>query len=171
MNDQNTAAQLMAANHQLTIQHQEIALRATELSLAIKALKFQINEKEKRANELAAANLALAFQNTEKENRAFELIGINNELRKAESYQKEYNKGLEEIIHMVSHQVRHPICQILGISKLFSKKNSRDEINTMISFIKKSASSLDLLTTDLSKLISTLKNKGACLPNLTRLHQ
>ena len=202
MSNQKIAEELTMANHKLSIQNMEIALRAAELILANEELKFQYTEKEnrafelvlankklidqhqekennfkkllvansilaiqneeteKRVNELASAILALAKHDKENEKRALELKKVNTELQKAEAYQKEYIKGLEEMIHVISHEVRHPICQIIGVSNLVCKKSSKEEINTVIGFIKKSANSLDLLTSDLSKLISKLKNKG-----------
>ena len=161
------AAELILANKALKFQNIEKEKRAAELVLANKELKFQNKEKEKRANELAVANKELAFQNKEKEHRSLELTKMNDELRKAELYQKEYTKGLEEIIHIISHKVRHPICQILGISNLMFKTTSKDEINTMNSFINESACSLDTLTKDLSKLIGKLKHKGIKTKNTT----
>lgn len=157
---ENRAFELVIANKKLIDQNEEKEKSAKELLVANTELAFQNEEKEKRVNELAAAILALAVQDKEKEKSALELIAINTELKKAEAYQKEYIKGLEEMIHVISHEVRHPICQIIGVSNLVCNKSSKDEINTVIGFIKKSANSLDLLTSDLSKLISKLKNKG-----------
>lgn len=184
MNNQKISPELVAANHQLDIQHKEIELRAAELILANKELKFQNKEKERRAAELILANKELQFQNSEKEKLAAELIlankelkfqnsekethsaeltAINYELRNAEMYQKEYIKGLEEIIHIISHKVRSPICQILGISNLMSRTNSKTELNTINGFIKNSAYSLDFMTKELCRLLFRLKNRSSLI--------
>ncbi len=130
---------------------------AKELRLANNKLAHQYSEKKKRAAELSIANTELVFQNKEKEDRASELIAINNDLKKAEKYQKQYIKGLEKIMYLISHGVRQPICQIIGISNLLEcQKNSTEEIIKMVSYVKESAFALDFFTKDLTKLIEKL---------------
>ncbi len=130
---------------------------AKELRLANHKLAHQYSEKKKRAAELSIANTELAFQNKEKECRAEELIAINNDLKKAEKYQKQYIKGLEKMMYFISHRVRQPICQIVGISNLLEcPKNSIEEIIKMVGYVKASALSLDTFTKDLTKLIQKL---------------
>lgn len=130
---------------------------AKELRLANNKLAHQYSEKKKRAAELSIANTELAYQNKEKEDRATELISINNDLKKAEKYQKQYIKGLEKIMYLISHGVRQPICQIMGVSNLLKcQKNSTKEIAEMVGYIRKSASALDFFTKDLTKLIEKL---------------
>jgi len=80
MNSQKIAEELITANHKLSVQNMEIALRAAELILANEELKFQFTEKENRAFELVIANKKLIDQNEEKENSAKELLVANTEL-------------------------------------------------------------------------------------------
>ncbi|MEJ5995934.1 hypothetical protein WG904_16010 [Pedobacter sp. Du54] len=135
-------------------------LIANQLRLANDNLASQYHEKEKRAEELIIANKELAFQNKEKDARATELIAIYKNLKKAETYQKEYIKGLEKMMYLISHRVRQPVCQIVGISNLLETPNSAEEVKKMLGYIKASASSLDVFTKDLTKLIKKLKNKS-----------
>lgn len=154
------AAELIIANQELAFQNQEKEQRAAELLLANQELVFQHHEKEKRAAELLVANEELAYQNSQKEDRALELIAINLNLKKAESYQKQYIKGLEKMMYLISHCVRQPICQIVGISNLLETPNSVDEVKKMVGYVKASAASLDTFTKDLTKIMKKLKDKS-----------
>ncbi len=154
------AAELIIANKELAFQNKEKEQREAQLLAANCELAFQNNEKEQRAAELLIANEELAYQNTEKENRATELIAVNKNLKMAKSYQKQYIKGLEKIMYLISHRVRQPICQIVGISNLLETPNSVDEVKKMLSYVKASASSLDLFTKDLTEMIKKLKDKS-----------
>ncbi len=151
---------LRLANDRLSQQDKENEKRAAELIVANKELAYQNMQKELRAAELIFANNALAFQNNEKQNRATELIAINNDLKKAEKYQKQYIKGLEKMIYHISHRVRQPICQIVGIASLLEIPNSVEEVKKMVGYVKASASSLDIFTQDLTKMIKRLKDKS-----------
>ena len=130
---------------------------ANKLKLANREIAFQHKEKECRAAELVIANEELVFQNNEKEDRATELIVINRDLKKAEKYQKQYIKSLEKMMYLISHRVRQPICQIVGISNLLEcPQNSVEEVSKMVGYVKTSATSLDTFTKDLTKLIEKL---------------
>jgi signal transduction histidine kinase len=135
--------------------------KSDELIIANKELAFQNEEKEKRAAELIIANKELAFQNEEKEKRAAELFIANNELKKTEEYLKEYIQGLEEMMFMTSHKVRHPVTNILGLSDLLDQSiNSPDELKQLIAYIKQSAQALDTFTRELTTFMSNLEKKG-----------
>ncbi|MGF1924821.1 MAG: hypothetical protein ACQUHE_11635 [Bacteroidia bacterium] len=152
--------ELRQANKQLARQFTEKEKRAAELSIANIELKFQNKEKESRAAELVIANEELVFQNNEKEDRATELVAINADLKKAERYQKQYIKGLEKMMYLISHRVRQPISQIVGISNLLqSPQNSDEEVKQMVGHVKTSASRLDIFTRDLTNLIKKLAQR------------
>jgi signal transduction histidine kinase/CHASE3 domain sensor protein len=74
------AAELDAANAELTYENGEKVKRADELVIANKELRYQNDQKEQRAAELVVANNELVFQNDEKEIRAVELAFVNKEL-------------------------------------------------------------------------------------------
>jgi hypothetical protein len=154
------AAELIIANKELAFQNNEKEKRATELIIANKELAFQNDEKEKRAAELIIANTELAFQNDEKEKRAAELMLTNLELKSAEESQKEYIRGLEQIMYLTSHKVRQPIANILGLAVMLDLLNdSKEDITQSIDHIKKSALSLDIVTRELNAHVLYLKKK------------
>lgn len=149
--------ELRLANIALAKQNTEKEKRAAELTIANIELEFLSKEKESRAAELVIANEELVVQNNEKEERAIELIAINADLKRAEKYQKQYIKGLEKMMYLISHRVRQPISQIVGISNLLqSPQNSDEDVKQMVGHVKTSASRLDVFTKDLTKLIKKL---------------
>ena len=152
--------ELNILNIQLAFQNMEKEKRAAEFIIANKELLFQNEEKGKRAAELIIANKELEYQNQEKEKRTAELVERNLELKNAEISQKEYIRGLEQIMHMTSHQVRQPIANIIGLSKILDLVNdSNDEIKETIDHIQKSALSLETLTRELNEHVLELKKK------------
>ena len=117
--------------------------------------------KGNRAAELVIANKELLYQNEEKEKRATELGIAYKELKKTDAYLKEYVKGLEEMMFMTSHKVRQPVANILGITNIISNYiNSPTQLKTMVSFLKESATSLDVFIQELTTFIYNLEQKG-----------
>lgn len=137
--------------------------KQTELLLrANKELAFQNKEKEKRAAELVIANKELAFQNEEKEKRATELVDANRELKRTEENLKECIVGLKEMIYMISHSVRPPIANILGLSDLINESTSSPELlKKSLEYIKQSALLLDSFTRELTTLMTSIGEKGS----------
>jgi signal transduction histidine kinase len=172
------AAELILANKELAFQYEEKAKRAAELAIANVELAFQNKEKEKRASELIIANTELLFQNREKEKRAVELIIANKklifktqerqiktaelnianrELKKAEEKQREYIKGLEEMMFITSHKVRQPIANIIGFSSMLDHTTSSpSELKQSLACIKDAAIKLDDYTRELTTFICEL---------------
>ncbi|MDP1801872.1 MAG: diguanylate cyclase, partial [Bacteroidota bacterium] len=131
-----------------------------ELLIANEELVLQNKEKEKRAAELIVANKELAFQNVEKEKRAAELIIANDELKKTEAQLKEHIRCLEEMMFVISHKVRQPVVNILGLSNLIDlTTNGKEELNQIMLYIKQSALSLDTFTKELTTMIDDLAKK------------
>lgn len=169
------AAELVLANIELKFQNEEKEKRASELIIANKELLFQNKEKEKRAVELINANRELAFLILEKNIRESELeiankelifktqereIIANRDLKIAEEKQKEYIKGLEEMMFITSHKVRQPIANILGFSSMLDQSiNSLDDLKQSVVCIKESAIILDTLTRELNSYICELGQK------------
>jgi len=150
-------SQLANINTQLVFENKEKGKRAAELIVANKKLLFENSEKEKRAQELAIANEKLLYENNEKEKRAQELAIANSELIKAEASQREYVANLEEMMFIVSHKIRNPVANILGISYLLDdhKDCSSPEFKNMLHYIIGSATALNQFTQELSTRIHT----------------
>ncbi|RYE58630.1 MAG: hypothetical protein EOP48_03110 [Sphingobacteriales bacterium] len=64
------------------------------------------------------------------------------------------------MMYLISHRVRQPICQIVGISNLLETPNSVEEVKKMLAYVKASALSLDMFTKDLTEMIKKLKKKS-----------
>ena len=158
--NEKLAAKLIIANKELAFQNDEKEKRAIELIVANRTLALQNLEKEKREADLIAVNRKLAFKNQERDIRAAELNIANRELKKAEEYQKEYIKGLEEMMFLTSHKVRQPIANILGFSNMLDySTNSPEEIMLSLKCIKQSAITLDTFTRELTDFICHLDQK------------
>jgi signal transduction histidine kinase len=152
---------LANANKQLLIQNQDKKARAAELLIANKELLFQNLEKNKRAIELTIANKELALQKIEKSKRAIELTFVSKELKKAEKNQHDYAEGLKEIMFIISHDVRLPLANIIGISELLNQTdNTPEEINQCVDYLKQSALLLETSTKKLAFYIAYLEDRN-----------
>lgn len=79
------------------------------------------------------------------------------ERKTAEIRRKEYTEALEEMMFMTSHEVRHPITQIMGIATLLDGNlNTKEEVAEIVGFMKDSVHSLDEFT---KKLTSHIHNR------------
>lgn len=129
-----------------------------KLTNSYKALLLKHEELVKCSADLTSANEKLNIQYKEKDKRASELAIINLSLKKSEERQQEHILGLEKMLFMISHKIRQPVAQILGLSDLIeNEKYSPKEFKEMLVFIKQSAHSLDTLTRELSKFIQEKK--------------
>lgn len=82
-------------------------------------------------------------------------------LKNADHRQLVFTKGMDEMLFMISHKVRHSISQILGLYYLIEDKAvTDDEIKNTISYMKEPAESLDLFTKELTTLMDDLRLKN-----------
>src|SRR5215213_417157 len=155
------AAELVIANKELIFQNEEKEKRAAELIIANKELVFQNAEREKRDEELVIANKELVFQNQEKEKRAAELIIANEELL-FQNEQKEKmttdliqrNKDLEQFTYIISHNLRAPVANIIGLSYRLQQTGLPDELRSQIGAgLSTSVSKLDEVIRDLNDIL------------------
>lgn len=101
------------------------------------------------------------FQVNEKDKLEKELILARIELTKALEYQKEYMRSLNELMYMISHKLRQPITQIMGIFYLLEEPvNSQNELKAIAGYLKDSVVALDGYTRDLTVLIRELTEKS-----------
>ena len=155
------AAELVIANKKLILKKAEKEKRAAELIIANKELVFQNAEREKRDEELVVANKELVFQNQEKEKRAAELIIANEELL-FQNEQKEKmtadliqrNKDLEQFAYIISHNLRAPVANIIGLSYRLQQIGLPDELRSQIGAgLSTSVTKLDEVIRDLNDIL------------------
>ena len=155
------AAELVIANKELIFQNAEKEKRAAELIIANKELVFQNAEREKRDEELVVANKELVFQNQEKEKRAAELIIANEELLfQNEQREKmtadliQRNKDLEQFAYIISHNLRAPVANIIGLSYRLQQTGLPDELRSQIGAgLSTSVTKLDEVIRDLNDIL------------------
>src|SRR5215213_916481 len=149
------------ANKELIFQNEEKEKRAAELIIANKELVFQNTEREKKDEELVVANKELLFQNQEKEKRAAELIIANEELL-FQNEQKEKmttdliqrNKDLEQFTYIISHNLRAPVANIIGLSYRLQQTGLPDDLRSQIGAgLSTSVSKLDEVIRDLNDIL------------------
>src|SRR4029078_814365 len=155
------AEELVIANKELIFQNAEKEKRAAELIIANKELVFQNAEREKKDEELVIANKELIFQNQEKEKRAAELIIANEELL-FQNEQKEKmtadliqrNKDLEQFAYIISHNLRAPVANIIGLSYRLQQTGLPDELRSQIGAgLSTSVTKLDEVIRDLNDIL------------------
>lgn len=84
-----------------------------------------------------------------------------SERKKRESERDHYIKKLEEVLFKISHEVRHPVVQILGVSELIEQAGVPEEdLPMLVNSLKQSAVQLDSYTRDLTSFVTTLKNNS-----------
>jgi signal transduction histidine kinase len=154
------ASELIIANNELAFQNEEKEKRAVELIIANREIAFNKLEKNIRESELNIANKKLIFKTQERQIKTTELNIANRDLKRAEEKQKEYIKGLEEMMFMTSHKVRQPIANILGFSNILDQTTSTpDEFKQSVACIKEAAITLDNYTRELTTFICELGKK------------
>jgi signal transduction histidine kinase len=155
------AAELLDANKELVIQNKEKNRLASELLIVNKELAIQNKEKERRASELFIANKELSFQNIEKVKRAAELSIANDEIKENKESQSKNIITLQKMMFMISHELRHPVVQILGLADLLETlKNSPEEAAEMAGLILKSAETLDKYSRELTAFVHKAELKA-----------
>ena len=88
-----------------------------------------------------------------------------SERRKRELEKEQYLKELQEVLFKISHEVRHPVVQILGVSDLLEQQLiAPDELNVIMSAMRQSALLLDSHTRDLSNYVYTMKSNSELEP-------
>ena len=77
-----------------------------------------------------------------------------NDRKEAENNRKKYIHLLEKIAFIVAHNVRSPLCSILGLSDILANyHNTPEEISKAIVMLKESADKLNQITQELSQFV------------------
>nr|WP_315155601.1 histidine kinase dimerization/phospho-acceptor domain-containing protein [uncultured Flavobacterium sp.] len=120
-----------------------------------------IKTKKKLTSEINDLRKSLADLQIEKEDLSLQLLQQLKDLKRSEKTLKnDFHKGLEEIMFTISHKVRLPLTNILGLANLLTiLGNSNEENLEFIALIKDSAKDLDKITKELSTFIFELDHK------------
>ena len=114
---------------------------------------------EECETDLGTANKTIKKLDISKARKAKELKIIIKEIQKVEKIQKIYEKGLREMMYIISHKVRQPIAKIMGLSTLLQDgiEDPKDVVE-IITYMKDSSILLDSFTRELSLFVNKLEN-------------
>ena len=78
--------------------------------------------------------------------------------KNAEQEKIKYLNNLEEMLFIISHKIRQPVTNVLGIANLLRSSNlTQEELIKVTDFTKDSFSSLDVFTKELTEFVQKLK--------------
>ena len=90
-----------------------------------------------------------------------ELISIKKRKKQTDNFKIEYVNTIDKVLQKVSHEVRKPICTLLGLIQLLdnSKHNAKkfDETLNLIAYIKSNVQDLDIFTRELTEFLHQSK--------------
>lgn len=111
---------------------------------------------------LQYANKSIAVQGEKLREGNEQIVVLKTDIKMLESFKRKYIVDLDKINHFVSHLVRTPISQLVGISKLLRfQKNSVGDVKQMVVMIGTSASKLDSFTKKLTALIKKIRIRSS----------
>jgi PAS domain S-box-containing protein len=161
---QYSAEELIGQNHRIINSgHHPIAL-FKNMWLTIKSGKIWQGEVKSKAKDgsffwLHSVIIPI-FDDHKNITQFFSLRFPIDEKKKREEEIKQQAKLMEEMLFMISHKVRQPIANILGIASLLdSQVNSPEEILKMVDYINESTKSLDIFAKELTSFIEETKSQ------------
>ncbi len=148
----NHAERLLQQNAGLV---EDLSAKNVELSSLFEELEksnatLRENDKiiKKQHRELLNANKHLSLEVTDK---SLELKKTNEELVK-------HNNELQQFSNTLSHNLRSPVANLLGLSQLFKLDDSDESRTHIAEHIHKSAQALDGVIKDLNKIVELRNN-------------
>lgn len=120
-----------------------------------------IDTEKKHTSEINDLRKSLLDLQIEKEDLSVQVLHQFTELKDSEELLKsDIHKALEVIMFTISHKVRLPLTNILGLANLLTIIGNTNEENLeFITLIKDSAKDLDKITKELSSFIYELNHK------------
>ncbi|MDP1803318.1 MAG: PAS domain S-box protein [Bacteroidota bacterium] len=85
---------------------------------------------------------------------------VISEKKELEARNEEYIRSLENVLVMVSHEVRAPLASILGLLQFDYSTISKNEFNKILIYFTQSAEELDLCIKRLNLNLIEIKNKA-----------
>ncbi len=150
-------ARIKILNNAITEKNKSIhaqASRLQEVNGELNKLYTEVSEQNEeiqaQANELTESNKSISDlnRNLERlvEEKTLELRTTNDELAK-------HNNELLQFSYTVSHNLRGPVARLLGLSSMVNAEQDLQRAKQWITLIEKTASDLDLIIKDLSKIL------------------
>ena len=97
---------------------------------------------------------------TESETRFLSLRMLINDRKELEAKKEDYTRSLESMLFYTSHNLRKPICSLMGLVNLDIEKMSINELNDWKKYIKQSMSEMDNTSRKLIEFLISLKEKN-----------
>ena len=109
--------------------------------------------------DLVQAKKTITAHDATKKEIAKELKQAQKEIEKAAKIQKIYERGLREMMFIISHKIRQPIAKIMGLSLLLEDgiENSED-VQQIVVYMKESSKLLDVFTRELTAFVHQQEN-------------
>lgn len=146
---------ITAKNASIVAQADKLHETHRELKKLYQEVSEQKEEIQVQADRLAESNRAISDvnRNLEKvvEEKTAQLKRTNSELIK-------HNNELLQFSYTVSHNLRGPVARLLGLAELARIDKQLIETTQLVEFIGRTASDLDLIINDLSKILE-LRNE------------
>lgn len=119
------------------------------------ALFSQKKNLEQCETDLHDANKTITEHVVSKKEQNKLLKIAQKETEKAEKIQKIYEKGLRQMMYIISHKIRQPITKIMGLSTLLEDGiENTEDVKQIVSYIKESSKLLDVFTKELTLFVS-----------------
>ncbi|HSI69361.1 MAG TPA: PAS domain-containing protein, partial [Gillisia sp.] len=101
------------------------------------------------------SGLSIYFKDiTERKESELQIIGLNNNLKAHTKELVEANKGLEQFSFIVSHNLRSPVANILGLADLIGNEEYTQEVkNNFLEALLDNVKRLDMVITDLNAIL------------------
>jgi signal transduction histidine kinase len=149
-------------NVSVTDKNKHIQAQADKLkkyNLELNQLYKEVSEQKEKI-QIQADKLAESNRNMNEVNRSLEKIVVEKtiELRRTNKELVKYNSELLQFSYIVSHNLRGPVARLLGLADLADKEADLQEMRQLIDFINITAHDLDLIITDLSKILELRNN-------------
>ncbi|MDJ1471819.1 tetratricopeptide repeat-containing sensor histidine kinase [Xanthocytophaga flava] len=129
-------------------------------------LLYRSNHQKNKANRLLITQQRELFEKNEEINRQNEeILDLNNHLEESVAERTEelqiahdnlvkQNQNLEQFTYIISHNLRAPIAQIMGLVGIFSESQQNGSATPqMLEYLNRSASNLDMIVNDLNDIL------------------
>jgi PAS domain S-box-containing protein len=96
----------------------------------------------------------------EEKKRYFSIRTVIDDKKQAEIRNNERIKEMQSLLHTISHQMRQPVTQIMGLTSLLDQFSSlTNELSELLAHLNTSAALLNKYTIDLTAQVEVIANK------------